>query len=124
MAARSSAFGRTSTGNPTSRKRIAFNRPPEDNRLPTPEGDVKAHRRGTTRASVRGDRHDILLDVQQPVSPPEDPDDPVGPRPAPVGGDGLGWGLIGFQDQHVFSPPFGHYDRDYPGFEMPAPPRA
>jgi hypothetical protein len=34
--------------------------------------------------------------------------------------NGLGWQLIGFQDQHVFSPPFGYYDRDYPGFEISA----
>jgi gluconate 2-dehydrogenase subunit 3-like protein len=27
-----------------------------------------------------------------------------------------GWKLMGFEDQHVFSPPFGYYDRDYPGF--------
>ncbi|HEV7610216.1 MAG TPA: gluconate 2-dehydrogenase subunit 3 family protein [Steroidobacteraceae bacterium] len=25
--------------------------------------------------------------------------------------DGLGWKLIGFEDQHVFEPPFGYYDR-------------
>jgi len=30
--------------------------------------------------------------------------------------DGAGWKLIGFEDHHVFHPPFGHYDRDYPGF--------
>ena len=30
--------------------------------------------------------------------------------------DGLGWKLIGFDDQHAYQPPFGHYDRDYPGF--------
>jgi Gluconate 2-dehydrogenase subunit 3 len=30
--------------------------------------------------------------------------------------DGIGWKLIGFDDQHVFEPPFGYYDRDYPGF--------
>ena len=30
--------------------------------------------------------------------------------------DGVGWKLLGFQDQHVFEPPFGYYDRDYPGF--------
>jgi gluconate 2-dehydrogenase gamma chain len=30
--------------------------------------------------------------------------------------DGAGWALLGFADQHVFHPPFGHYDRDYPGF--------
>jgi gluconate 2-dehydrogenase gamma chain len=27
-----------------------------------------------------------------------------------------GWKLLGFTDSHVFSPPFGYYDRDYPGF--------
>ena len=30
--------------------------------------------------------------------------------------DGVGWKLIGFDDQHAFQPPFGYYDRDYPGF--------
>jgi gluconate 2-dehydrogenase gamma chain len=30
--------------------------------------------------------------------------------------DGVGWTLLGFEDQHAFQPPFGHYDRDYPGF--------
>ena len=30
--------------------------------------------------------------------------------------DGVGWKLLGFEDQHVFQPPFGYYDRDYPGF--------
>lgn len=30
--------------------------------------------------------------------------------------DGIGWRLLGFVDEHVFAPPFGHYDRDYPGF--------
>jgi gluconate 2-dehydrogenase gamma chain len=30
--------------------------------------------------------------------------------------DGIGWKLIGFEDRHVFQPPFGYYDRDYPGF--------
>jgi len=30
--------------------------------------------------------------------------------------DGIGWTLIGFQDAHFFRPPFGYYDRDYPGF--------
>jgi gluconate 2-dehydrogenase gamma chain len=34
--------------------------------------------------------------------------------------EGAGWKLMGFEDQHVFTPPFGYYDRDYPGFEMPA----
>ncbi len=29
---------------------------------------------------------------------------------------GAGWRLIGFADQHAFVPPFGYYDRDYPGF--------
>jgi gluconate 2-dehydrogenase gamma chain len=32
--------------------------------------------------------------------------------------NGLGWELIGFQDRHVFTSPFGFYDRDYPGFEI------
>ena len=26
--------------------------------------------------------------------------------------DGTGWRLLGFEDQHVFEPPFGYYDRD------------
>jgi gluconate 2-dehydrogenase gamma chain len=26
--------------------------------------------------------------------------------------NGAGWKLIGFEDQHVFEPPFGYYDRD------------
>jgi gluconate 2-dehydrogenase gamma chain len=30
--------------------------------------------------------------------------------------DRVGWKLIGFEDLHVFRPPFGYYDRDYPGF--------
>jgi len=30
--------------------------------------------------------------------------------------DGVGWKLLGFEDSHVFLPPFGYYDRDYPGF--------
>jgi gluconate 2-dehydrogenase gamma chain len=30
--------------------------------------------------------------------------------------NGVGWKLLGFEDQHVFEPPFGYYDRDYPGF--------
>lgn len=30
--------------------------------------------------------------------------------------DGVGWKLIGFEDRHFFRPPFGYYDRDYPGF--------
>jgi gluconate 2-dehydrogenase gamma chain len=30
--------------------------------------------------------------------------------------DHVGWKLIGFEDRHVFQPPFGYYDRDYPGF--------
>lgn len=36
---------------------------------------------------------------------------------------GLGWKLLGFEDLHAFQPPFGHYDRGYPGFgsELPKP---
>src|SRR5262245_21243620 len=30
--------------------------------------------------------------------------------------DGVGWKLIGFEDRHFFRPPFGFYDRGYPGF--------
>lgn len=30
--------------------------------------------------------------------------------------DRAGWKLVGFVDQHVWQPPFGYYDRDYPGF--------
>jgi hypothetical protein len=30
--------------------------------------------------------------------------------------DGVGWKMMGFEDHHVFEPPFGHYDRDYAGF--------
>jgi gluconate 2-dehydrogenase gamma chain len=37
--------------------------------------------------------------------------------------DGLGWQLIGFEDKHAFTPPFGYYDRDYPGFGAPEPAR-
>ena len=29
---------------------------------------------------------------------------------------GTGWRLIGFEDRHFFRPPFGYYDRGYPGF--------
>jgi gluconate 2-dehydrogenase gamma chain len=32
---------------------------------------------------------------------------------------GAGWRLIGFDDTHGFSPPFGYYDRDYAGFVLP-----
>jgi hypothetical protein len=34
-----------------------------------------------------------------------------------------GWQLIGFADEHVFSPPFGYYDKDYPGFQPYEPRR-
>jgi len=30
--------------------------------------------------------------------------------------NGIGWQLLGFKDEHAFRPPFGYYDRDYPGF--------
>jgi gluconate 2-dehydrogenase gamma chain len=33
--------------------------------------------------------------------------------------DGIGWKLIGFDDTHGYAPPFGYYDRDYPGFVVP-----
>ena len=34
---------------------------------------------------------------------------------------GSGWQMMGFADQHAFSPPFGYYDREYTGF-VPYPP--
>lgn len=38
--------------------------------------------------------------------------------PAYGGNEGkAGWKLVGFVDQHAWEPPFGHYDRGYPGFE-------
>jgi gluconate 2-dehydrogenase gamma chain len=30
--------------------------------------------------------------------------------------EGAGWKLIGFDDTHIYAPPFGYYDRDYAGF--------
>lgn len=29
---------------------------------------------------------------------------------------GLGWHLMGFEDRHAFTPPFGYYDANYTGF--------
>jgi len=29
---------------------------------------------------------------------------------------GAGWTMMGFKDQHAFTPPFGYYDREYSGF--------
>ena len=34
---------------------------------------------------------------------------------------GVGWKLMGFADEHLFQPPFGFYDRDYPGFAAEKP---
>jgi len=34
--------------------------------------------------------------------------------------DGVGWKAIGRDPEHMFQPPFGYYDKDYPGWE-PAP---
>lgn len=31
--------------------------------------------------------------------------------------DGVGWKLIGREPQHTFQPPFGYYDKDYPGWQ-------
>ena len=33
--------------------------------------------------------------------------------------DGVGWKLIGYDDSPAFTPPFGYYDRDYPGWQPP-----
>jgi gluconate 2-dehydrogenase gamma chain len=30
--------------------------------------------------------------------------------------DKVGWKMVGFVDQHIWSPPFGHYDAEYAGF--------
>ena len=30
--------------------------------------------------------------------------------------DNRGWKLLGVEDNHVWEPPFGFYDIDYPGF--------
>jgi hypothetical protein len=41
-----------------------------------------------------------------------DPDsDRLGNREA------VGWGVIGREREHMFQPPFGHYDEDYPGWQ-------
>jgi len=34
--------------------------------------------------------------------------------------DGVGWALIGREREHMFQPPFGHYDKDYPGWQIVA----
>ena len=36
-----------------------------------------------------------------------------------AGGDpnGVGWKLIGREREHMFQPPFGYYDKDYPGWQ-------
>lgn len=34
--------------------------------------------------------------------------------------DGAGWKVIGREREHVFQPPFGYYDKDYPGWEVAA----
>jgi gluconate 2-dehydrogenase gamma chain len=31
--------------------------------------------------------------------------------------DGAGWKVIGRDREHMFQPPFGHYDKDYPGWQ-------
>ncbi|HYL63149.1 MAG TPA: gluconate 2-dehydrogenase subunit 3 family protein [Candidatus Methylomirabilis sp.] len=34
--------------------------------------------------------------------------------------DGVGWRVVGRDPSHVFQPPFGYYDKDYPGWQ-PSP---
>lgn len=34
--------------------------------------------------------------------------------------DGAGWKVIGREREHMFQPPFGYYDKDYPGWETAA----
>jgi gluconate 2-dehydrogenase gamma chain len=31
--------------------------------------------------------------------------------------DGVGWKVIGRDNEHMFQPPFGYYDKDYPGWQ-------
>lgn len=31
--------------------------------------------------------------------------------------DGAGWKVIGRENEHMFQPPFGYYDKDYPGWK-------
>jgi gluconate 2-dehydrogenase gamma chain len=31
--------------------------------------------------------------------------------------DGVGWRVIGRENEHMFQPPFGYYDKDYPGWQ-------
>jgi hypothetical protein len=31
--------------------------------------------------------------------------------------DGVGWKVIGREREHTFQPPFGYYDKDYPGWQ-------
>ena len=33
---------------------------------------------------------------------------------------GVGWQVIGREREHVFQPPFGYYDKDYPGWQPAA----
>ena len=33
--------------------------------------------------------------------------------------DGVGWKVIGRERDHMFQPPFGYYDKDYPGWQPP-----
>ncbi len=34
--------------------------------------------------------------------------------------EGAGWKVIGREREHVFQPPFGYYDKDYPGWQLAA----
>jgi len=35
--------------------------------------------------------------------------------------DGVGWKVIGREREHMFQPPFGYYDKDYPGWQPNSP---
>jgi hypothetical protein len=37
--------------------------------------------------------------------------------PDSTGGNGVGWTVIGRERDHMFKPPFGYYDKDYPGWQ-------
>lgn len=34
--------------------------------------------------------------------------------------EGVGWKVIGRDREHMFQPPFGYYDKDYPGWQPPS----
>jgi gluconate 2-dehydrogenase gamma chain len=41
----------------------------------------------------------------------------IDPEAGPGNRGGVGWKLIGREPEHSFQPPFGYYDKDYPGWQ-------